>query len=165
LAAAYEEAGDFTHAEPLLQSLLEELPSSSKSEHAEPDRQFAGSVLAAYGRALQGQMKYAEAEPLLRESLAIRRGLPEDWARFDAMSMLAESLSAQKKDAEVEVLLLDAIEGLLKHKEDFPLFLPADPVCETTVRLSDYYTRHGQSDEAAKWVKEREAYLAFRKSE
>ena len=41
------------------------------------------------------QQKYAEAEPLLRECLAIRdTKLPDDWSRFSAQSLLGTVASA-----------------------------------------------------------------------
>ena len=53
-----------------------------------------------------------EAEPLLRECLAIReKTQPDDWQTFDAQSLLGGALLGQKKYAEAEPLLLPGIRG------------------------------------------------------
>jgi eukaryotic-like serine/threonine-protein kinase len=55
---------------------------------------------------------YADAEPLLRECLAIRQKMqPDDWRTFNTQSMLGGVLLGQKNYADVEPLLLQGYAG------------------------------------------------------
>ncbi len=59
-----------------------------------------------------------EAEPLLRECLAIReKALPDNWLTFNTRSMLGGLLLGQKKYEEAEPLLLAGYEGM-KEREN-----------------------------------------------
>ena len=54
-----------------------------------------------------GNREWSEAEPLLRECLAIRaKAVPDDWRRFDAMSLLGGALLGQGTYAEAEPLVV-----------------------------------------------------------
>ncbi len=67
------------------------------------------------------QRKWAEAEPLLREGLAIWDAKrPDDWLRFNTQSLLGDSLLGQKKYAEAEPLLLSGYEGLKAREARIP---------------------------------------------
>jgi hypothetical protein len=62
---------------------------------------------------LTSRHNLAEAEPLLREALAIRaKAAPDDWARSEAMSLLGGSLIGQGRYAEAEPLVVEAYEGM-----------------------------------------------------
>src|SRR5262249_24946326 len=65
------------------------------------------------GRNLLRQSRWSEAEPLLREALAIRaKAAPDDWARSEAMSLLGDSLLGQGRYAEAEPLVIEGHEGM-----------------------------------------------------
>ena len=66
------------------------------------------ALLAQIGLGLLQQKKWTEAEPLLRECLAIReKTQPDVWSTFNTQSLLGGALLGQKKYAEAEPLLLD----------------------------------------------------------
>ena len=58
-----------------------------------PDSPLLAGELASLGSNLLKQAKWSEAEPVLRECLAIReKAIPDEWRRFNAMSMLGEAI-------------------------------------------------------------------------
>src|SRR5262249_9587814 len=98
--------------------------------------------------------KWGQAEPLLRESLAIReKKQPDDWSTFNSQSMLGGSLLGQKKYAEAEQMLLKGYEGL-KKREGIPR------IPQALDRLVELYTATNKPDEAKKWRAERAKALA-----
>ena len=79
---------------------------------APPDSPFAGRRPAALGSNLLEQAKWSEAEPVLRECLAIRdKAMPDDWRRFNAMSLLGGALLGQGRYAEAEPLIVPGTRG------------------------------------------------------
>ena len=79
------------------------------------------ALLAQIGMGLLEQKKWAEAEPLLRECLAIReKTQPDSWVTFNTKSMLGGALLGQKKYAEAEPLLLAGYEGMKKREKTIP---------------------------------------------
>ena len=64
---------------------------------------------------------YAEAESVLRESLAIRqKKQPNRWNTFNAQSMLGGALLGQKKYADAEPLLLAGYDGMKQRRQSIP---------------------------------------------
>jgi tetratricopeptide (TPR) repeat protein len=108
LAQFQDAAGDFEQSETLYRSVLE------RTRHRRPvDEIRLGNALSSYAFHLLTAGKPAEAEPLLRECLALReRTQPELWTTFNAKSMLGGSLLRQEKYAEAEPLLLQGYEGI-----------------------------------------------------
>src|SRR5262249_26975109 len=95
LADAYDRAGQFANSEPLYREALE-----AERKHRAGAWVESSGVLAPLGLNLLKQQKYAEAEPLLRECLAIReQKQPDDWRTFNTKSMLGGSLLGQQKYA------------------------------------------------------------------
>ena len=102
-------------------------------------------------RALLLTHEDAEAEPLARECLAIRRkNTTDDWLTIDAHSILAGSLLAQKKHAEVERILTMAYEGMKQRVNKIPL-RQRTWLLECLQRLVQLYEAIGQSGQAAWW--------------
>ena len=67
------------------------------------------------------QRKWAEAEAILRECLAIReKAQPDDWTTFNTRSQLGGSLMGQKKFAEAEPLILAGYEGMKAREAKIP---------------------------------------------
>jgi hypothetical protein len=67
------------------------------------DNPDVAQTLSALGRNLLEQPKWAAAEPLLREGLAIWEAKrPDDWNRFDSQSLLGDSLLGRKNHAEAK---------------------------------------------------------------
>jgi serine/threonine protein kinase/tetratricopeptide (TPR) repeat protein len=109
-------------------------------------------------RLYQGAGRWSEAEPLLRECLAIRaRKYPEEWSTFNDRSLLGGALAGQKKYAEAEPLLVEGYEGLKARAKAIPAAQRAAHLTEALERLVQLYDGWGKPDAAAKWRKELEA--------
>ena len=107
-----------------------------------PDNPVLADDLATLGRDLISSARWAEAEPPLRESLAIHGKLaPDDWRRYDAMSLLGGSLLGQGRHAEAEPLVLAGYEGMKARMRR------AEPAPASARRPSGWSgcTRHGTS--------------------
>lgn len=155
LLDAYTQAGERTKLDDLIQEQLKEgretLPADSP--------QLAG-LLAAIGRSFLQQARWAEAEPPLREGLAIReKAEPELASTFNTKSMLGGALLGQKKYAEAEPLLLAGYEGMKRHEATIT---PQKRIClpEAVDRLIAFYTATNDPDKVAKWQAERAKYPA-----
>jgi hypothetical protein len=71
------------------------------------------NALSQLGRSLLRQRRCAEAEPILRECLAIREKVaPRNWRMFEAKALLGGALLGQKKYADAEPLLLTGYRGM-----------------------------------------------------
>ncbi|MBI4623307.1 MAG: serine/threonine protein kinase [Verrucomicrobia bacterium] len=100
----------------------------------------------------------ARAGECFRELLRLREKLlPDDWSRFDAMTLLGEALIEQTKFAEAGPLLVEARKGLFARA----MKIPADrrtrlrAVLEAGIRL---YEKWGKSVDAGEWKRERDAF-------
>jgi serine/threonine protein kinase/Flp pilus assembly protein TadD len=146
LAFAYEDGGQFDRAEPLWVELLE-----FHRKTDSPKSPTTAGVLASLGRNLLKQRKYAEAEPVLRECLRVREEkLPDDWSRFNAMSMLGGALFGQKKYADAEPLLLQGYEGMKQREAKIPLSAKQH-LPEAVERIVRLYEATGQPKKAQAW--------------
>ena len=97
------------------------------------------------------QQKYAEAEPLLRESLTIYEQIrPDIWRTFHTKSMLGGSLLGQKKYAEAEPLLLAGYEGMRRLQEKISPWAKVN-LMEATERLVQLYEAWSKPEKAAVW--------------
>jgi len=119
-----------------------------------------GTALVTLGLILLQQKKYAEAEPLLRECLAVRtKHMPDDWLTFNTRSMLGAALAGQKKYTDAEPLLVQGYEGLKQREAK----IPSDGkvrLTEALERLVGLYEAMGQKDKAAAWRKKLEEWKA-----
>jgi tetratricopeptide (TPR) repeat protein len=104
------------------------------------------------------EKKWTDAEPILRESLAIQEeNLLDDWTTFSTRSMLGGALLGQKKYAEAEPLLLKGYEGMKQRENKIPE--PAKVrLAEAVDRLIEFYTATKKPDEVKKWQAERAKY-------
>ena len=108
LAAAFDDAGLFAKSERLHRDGVDQ----ARKQFGPNDPRTSGPM-ASLGRNLLKQQKFGDAEPLLRESLAIReKAEPDEWSTFNARSLLGGTLLGQKKYAEAEPLLLSGYEGM-----------------------------------------------------
>jgi tetratricopeptide (TPR) repeat protein len=119
-----------------------------------------GGFLASSGTTLLEMKKWAQAEPLLRESLAIReKTQPNDWSTFNSQSMLGGSLLGQKKYADAEPLLLTGYEGMKQREKSIPRSGGGElRIPQAIDRLIELYTTTNKPDEAKKWRAERAKY-------
>jgi hypothetical protein len=133
-------------AEPLLMENLE--VSRRKFGQSHPE---VASRLAHLGQNRLMQRKYAAAEPLLRECLAIRAAnQPDAWLTFRARSQLGGSLLGQKKYAEAEPLVLTGYEGMQAQEAWIPN-LNKNWLIEAGARIVALYDAWGKPRAAAAW--------------
>ncbi len=104
------------------------------------------TLLAMLGMCLLKKDRHADAEPILRECLALRgKQMPDHWLRYNAMSLLGESLAVQKKYAEAEPLLLQGYEQLRPPKAR------AHRKREALERVVKLYDAWGKPNKAKEW--------------
>jgi tetratricopeptide (TPR) repeat protein len=133
-----------------------------RSQQPKGSLELAGS-LAPIGLSLLQLKAYAEAEPLLRECLAIREAKePDDWRTFNARSMLGGTLLGLKNYTEAEPLLLSGYEGM-KQREKTIVQAGKTRIPEAIERLVQFYEVMGKEDDAARWRKELELTKAAQK--
>jgi tetratricopeptide (TPR) repeat protein len=114
--------------------------------------------MALLGRNLLQQMKYSDAESLLRECLNIRQeNLPEDWTRFSAESLVGGALLGQKKYADAEPLLLSGYEGMQQREAKIPANGKKN-LTDALERVAQLYDAWGTTDQADEWRKKLEAH-------
>jgi tetratricopeptide (TPR) repeat protein len=149
LANAYESRSRPADAEPLWRETLE---MQRKVAGAYGSYQVGGT-LALLGRNLLQQEKWAEAEKVLGECLAIRRKQePQSWSTFNTASLVGASLLRQKKYKEAEPLLLEGYQGMKQRERYMP---PPDRarVTEALQRLVKLYDETDRKDRADEYRK------------
>jgi eukaryotic-like serine/threonine-protein kinase len=108
LADVYESLGRWAEAERLYRDVL-----VRRRKALQPDSPMLAHSLAALARNLLTQSRSSEAEPLVREALAIRaKATPDDWQRYEAMSLLGWVLLCRGRFAEAEPLIVPGYEGM-----------------------------------------------------
>jgi eukaryotic-like serine/threonine-protein kinase len=106
------------------------------------------------GNTLLLDNKPADAEPLLREGLAIReKQQPDAWGTSNVRSLLGESLFQQSKLIEAEPLLLAGYQGLKQQQANIPTS-SRNRLTEALQRLIRFYEKMDNSEELAKWQAE-----------
>jgi eukaryotic-like serine/threonine-protein kinase len=159
LAAAYAEVRQFTNAINVQKEAIPLLKDQQqKEDFAAGVKLFAAGLpyhddglLAERARDLLVQGKFAEAEPVARECLALReKQVPDNWRTFNARSMLGGSLLGQKKYAEAEPLLLAGYEGMKQREDKIPVAGKVR-LKETMQRLVQLYETTNRPDQAAEW--------------
>jgi tetratricopeptide (TPR) repeat protein len=148
LGAAYEAAELFGAAEPYYRDALEQ----ARKQFGPGDPRTV-AAMATLARNLLKLEKWADAEPLLRECLAIReRAQPDAWSTFNTRSMLGGSLLGQTKYALAEPLLLSGYEGMKAREAKIPA--PGKPrLPEAGDRLVKLYDAWRKPEKAAEWRK------------
>src|SRR5262249_14718750 len=121
---------------------------------------YAGELVGLGGNLLQ-QHKHADAEPVLREGLAVlRKKQPEDWTVFHAQSLLGAALLGRRNYADAEPHLVQACQGMKKWEQALghkhPCSSIKDRLSEALERLVQLYDAWDNPDEAAKWREELE---------
>jgi serine/threonine protein kinase/tetratricopeptide (TPR) repeat protein len=149
LIGIYERLQQFDQAESWRRKLL-----AVTKERSGPNSLTYAGELANLGTNLLHQKKWADADAVIRDCLAIReKQQPDAWNTFSAQSMLGEVLLGQQKYADAEPLLLAGYEGLKQRAARVP---PQAKVrlTEAVRRLVQLYEATGQKDKANEWRKE-----------
>jgi eukaryotic-like serine/threonine-protein kinase len=158
LLFGYLEAGQPERAAALVKVVLPEARKAIPKESA-----LLAQQLATFGMILLQAKAFTEAEPLLRESLAIREVKePDDWRTFNTKSMLGGALLGQEKHAEAEPLLIKGYEGMKQREKSIPKE-GTTRIPEAIDRLIELYTATNNPDELKKLQAERAKYPAREK--
>jgi eukaryotic-like serine/threonine-protein kinase len=151
LIACHEELNQYDQAEAWRRKWLAVVKERSGA-HSLP----YATEMALLGRNLLQQLKYTDAEPLLRACLNIREeNLPEDWTRFSAESLVGGALLGQKKYAEAEPLLLAGYEGMKEREAKIPANGKKN-LTDALERVAQLYDGWGKMDQADEWRKKLE---------
>jgi len=145
LAVAYEAASRLADAERLYYDVI-----ARRRKLEKPDGTVLAGDLAQLGDVLLKQAKWWDAEPLLRECLAIReKVLPDVWSRFNTMSHLGGALLGQGRYEEAEPLVIGGYEGMRARDAKIPP--PAKPrlreAAERVVRLYQAWNKPENTNE------------------
>jgi serine/threonine protein kinase len=107
--------------------------------------------LGALGANLLQQKKWTEAEPVLREALALlEQKEPGGWAMHSNQSLLGSALLEQKRYSEAESLVLEGYEGLKAREGQIPQ-PDRHRLAEAGERIVRFYAAWGRPDKAAEW--------------
>jgi non-specific serine/threonine protein kinase/serine/threonine-protein kinase len=151
LASAYDAARRYSEAVGLFKELL-----TAERRMLPADDPALAGTLASLGSCLLHADKSAEAEPVLRECLAIRdKKEPDDWRTFNTRSLLGGALLVQKKYTDAEPLLLAGYQGMRQREARIP---PQARIrlTEALERLVQLCQATGSKEQATKWRKELE---------
>jgi serine/threonine protein kinase/tetratricopeptide (TPR) repeat protein len=150
LAATYEQVGQFAKAEPLLRAALE----TTRKHHGQ-ESLSAANALVSLGQNLVSQKKYAAAEPVRRECLAIYKKLvPDAWITFYASYLVGASLLDQGKYAECEPFLLQGYKGMKERENKLPP-IGKKGLADTVERLVQLYDAWHKPETASAWRKKK----------
>jgi tetratricopeptide (TPR) repeat protein len=146
LAGAYKSLGRSAEAEGLYREVLDR-----RRKAVQPDSPLLAEDLSALGAHLLSQSRWSEAKTFLHECLAIRaKATPDDWSRYDAMSLLGGALTGQGRYAEAESLVVAAYEGMKAREASIAM---PERAClrEAAERVVHLYESWGRPDQADAW--------------
>jgi tetratricopeptide (TPR) repeat protein len=147
-AVTCQRAGKFDQADRLFREALEHCRKRDDSFLA---RISTASTLGWLARNLLYQERYAEAEPIAREALAIfEKQRPEDPKRFYWMSVLGSVLCGQERYAEAEPLMLQGYEGM-KQREALLDANWRSRLTDARERIVRFYMATNQPEKARAW--------------
>jgi tetratricopeptide (TPR) repeat protein len=158
LLETYTRTGKRAEASRLILALV-----STMRKQFPPESPQLADMLAVRGKQLLEISHYADAEPLLRECLAVREKLSKKpvtngagsariprWQVASAKSLLGGALLGRKKYADAEPLLLAGARALKKDEMAIPPTARTN-VAEAMSRLIELYQATGKTSEAVKW--------------
>ena len=142
LATAHYYEGRYDLAEQDARAALTIVEKIPKGSH------YYAGVSVALGRILNKTGRSREAEPLMRQALAIREQKSPRLSNYVAIALgsLGECLTTQKRYAEAEPLLNESYQTLSS------LHVPQSPVLkEARERLASLYAAWGKPEDAARY--------------
>ncbi|MDG3002604.1 serine/threonine-protein kinase [Paludisphaera mucosa] len=146
LALVHSRLGKPQLSEPNLREVLAAL-----RERHDRDSDAYGGALGALSNNLIGQENYADAEPILRESLEIaERKIPDHWRTSVIRASLGAAFRKQGKYLEAEPLLLRGYEGLRASADRIPP-QSRHNIAETVRSIVALYESWARPGEAAAW--------------
>ncbi len=138
LVEACTRAGETDQSVSYLKEMIEEVRGLGR-----PDNLELAGLLSETGQILFGQKKFTEAEPMIRECLAIRAKVePDGWGTSSTRSLLGGVLLGRKKYAEAEPLLLEGYRGLSLQEANVPPQFRSR-IHDSLERLSQLYRETG----------------------
>ena len=118
-----------------------------------PDSAARAGAMLELGANLLEQLKYANAAPILRESLTLlEKWRPNDWATFLAQSLLGGALAGQNAFADAEPHLRAGYAGLAAREHEI-LARNRFRVGEALARVVQLYDAWGKPEQAVFWRK------------
>jgi tetratricopeptide (TPR) repeat protein len=146
--SAYEAAKKWDRAE----VWRRQLTALARQQVGETSAAYANQ-LASLGNNLIRQKKWAEAESILRDALAVYTRAGQDlWVRFRIQSQLGSSLLGQQKYAEAEPILLAGHAGLKQRQKSIPATAQSC-LAESAGYLVQLYEATGNKVAAEQWRK------------
>jgi hypothetical protein len=127
-----------------------------------------GTQTVAYAEALTGlganliqQQKYAPAETVLRESLAVlQKQQPAFQTTFHTQALLGAALLGQEQYAAAEPLLVQGYQGMkqleTEREKQHPGLPTPERLTEALERLVQLYDAWGRKDKADEWRQKRQ---------
>ncbi len=144
-------------------TLIREVIASARESLPKESLEF-GNLLAICSTTLNKLKMRIEAEPLIRECLAIReKTRADDWVTFNTSSMLGGSLLGQEKFTEAEPLLLAGYEGMKLREDKIPRRAQIR-LTESLERLVELYTVWQKPEQAEEWRKKLGEWVEVLKS-
>jgi serine/threonine protein kinase len=139
-------SGKDAEVEPLCRELVQRRREAKPFSSAALDNE-----LSILGRCLLNQSKWSEAEPVLRENLAMRvqRG-PNNWSRFNTASQLGATLLGQRRFSEAEPLVVEGYEGMKAREAKIPAS-GRSRLSDAGERVVQLYEAWGKPEQAAIW--------------
>lgn len=117
-----------------------------------PESAAYAEELASQGEGLLGSRRHGDAEPLLRECLAIlQKKQPGAWTTFHARSLLGDALLGRAKYADAEPLLVQGYEGLKAREGQIPRLYARHHIAKAGQRIVRLYDAWGRAATAAEW--------------
>jgi len=148
IGSGYLNLGEPAKAVPQFERALAERKKGLGPDH--PDTLRSMEELAYSYKAVG---KAAQAESLWRQALAAReRKTPDDWATFNARSVLGAWRLGQKNFSEAEPLLLSGYEGMKARDAKTPAHY-ANRLAQTGAWIVELYDAWGKKDKADEWRK------------
>jgi serine/threonine-protein kinase len=146
LAYAYRDAGRLSEAVLLLEQALELMKAKPGAEHPNTVH-VMNNLVEAYLDA----RRWVEAETNARQCQRLHeKRQADDWSRYRTMSLLGAALTAQKKYAEAEPLLIDGYDGLRAREAKMPA-RSKGYLAAAAARIVPFYQAWGKPAKAAEW--------------